>query len=595
MMKRTKDPYVRQSDGSLKAASGTPTPIELEGSESLSKLYNKLALIPWKPPIPAKTNGKFNLTDMGNAERLAERYGHAIRYCHDRKRWLVWNGRKWEWDMGAKVAILAKLTVRSIYHEVAEEEDKDVRSNIVSHAKRSESDHRLTAMMNLTQSEPGIPIQITELDNNPWLLNCLNGTIDLRTGKLLPHDKEHLHTVMVPVEYSPDAKCPLWLSFIDWATGGDTELATYLQRAMGYSLTGEITEQIVFFLYGLGNNGKSTLTMTFRKLMAGYAERLDADDLMIKDKKVGGSAKEGIANLLKKRYALGSEVRDGRKLDVGQLKDMTGGETMKARHLYEREFEFMPTHKLWLYGNKKPEIQDTSLAVWRRVKLIEFKQTIADDKVDRKLAEKLELELPGILNWVIRGCLDWQQYGLNEPTTVTSATRSYRHEQDVLGDYLEDYCSLEINDTILKGQLREHYEAWCRESKAEQLSARQFRASLIERGITDFRGTGNRHYWRGIRLLTEEELLKKAKSDPSDHKLPDLPQTPHANGLQKDFRAGPVTLGHLVTDNTSENAKNDKPPYPETPCRCGCKTFWLGESGWLCSRCHPAPPGVAVF
>jgi putative DNA primase/helicase len=590
MKKQRKEAYTRQPDGSIKPTTQATTDIEVEGSESLGRLYDKLALVSWKPPTPAKTVGAFNLTDMGNAERLAERYGHAIRYCYDRKRWLVWNGRVWEWDIGAKVAILAKLTVRSIYHEAGDEDDKDRRSDIVTHAKRSESDHRLNAMINQAQSEPGIPIQVTELDNNPWLLNCLNGTIDLKTGKLLPHNKDDLNTVIIPVEYNPDAKCPLWLDFIEWATGEDKELATYIQRALGYTLTGDITEEVVFFIYGLGNNGKTTLTMTFRRLMAGYAERLDADDLMIKDRKTGGGPKEGIANLLKKRYALGSEVRDGRRLDVGQLKDMTGGETMKARHLYEREFEFMPTHKLWLYGNKKPTIQDTSLAVWRRVKLIEFKQTIPDDKIDRMLGERLEAELPGILAWAVQGCLDWQSQGFNEPRAVKDATEAYRHEQDVLGDYIEDCCSLEITGTVPKGELREHYETWCKDNKVDVLFPRQFRASLIERGITDYRGAGGKHYWKGIRLLTESELTARLESDKSDNKLPICHKTPHARGLQKDFMAGAVRNVTKVTDVTNlQELPEGYPDYPKEPCGCGSELFWPGPNDWLCVNCHPRP------
>jgi len=560
-----------------------------------------LALVPWKAPTPAKVDGIFNLTDMGNAERLAERYGHAIRYCYDRKHWLVWSGKVWEWDIGAKVSILAKLTVRSIYHEAGDEDDKDRRSDIVTHAKRSESDHRISAMINLAQSEPGIPIQVTDLDNNLWLLNCLNGTIDLKTGKLLPHNKDDLSTVIIPVEYSPDAKCPLWVNFIEWATGGDKELATYIQRAMGYTLTGDITEEVAFFIYGLGNNGKTTLTMTFRKLMAGYAERLDADDLMVKDRKVGGAPKEGIANLLKKRYALGSEVRDGRRLDVGQLKDMTGGETMKARHLYEREFEFMPTHKLWLYGNKKPTIRDTSLAVWRRVKLIEFKQTVPDDKIDRKLGQRLEAELPGILAWLIQGCLDWQHRGFNEPTVVRDATEAYRHEQDILGDFIEDCCSMEVTGAVPKGELREQYETWCKDNKIDVLFPRQFRASLIERGVTDYRGGGGKHYWKGIKLLTEDELKEKLESDKSDNQLPKITQSTYTKQLQGEFMANRSPKVTKITDITNgtedinEIKSDSTPPYPKTPCRCGNKTFWLSPNGWLCSRCHPSPPGVEAI
>lgn len=574
------DEYIRTDDGSLKPKS-LATPDEIERSSTLDWLYNKFALAPWRPPPPVSTNGVFNLTDLGNAERLADHYGHIVRYCYERKRWLVWTGKVWEWDAGAKVSILAKLAVRNIYHEAGNEVDDKKRKEIANHAKASESDHRINAMVNLAQSEPGIPIEITELDTDPWLLNCLNGMVDLRTGRLIPHDKAKLITQIIPLDYMPDAKCPQWLAFIDWLTGKDQDLATYIQRAIGYSLTGDVTEQIMFFIYGLGNNGKSTLTMTIRTLVAGYGERLDADDLMVKDRKSGGGPKEGIANLFKKRYALGSEVRDGRRLDVSQLKDMTGGETMKARHLYEREFEFMPTHKLWLYGNKKPSIHDTSLAVWRRVKLIPFSQTIPDDEIDRKLGAKLVGELQGILAWAIRGCLGWQQHGFNEPNSVATATQEYRHEQDLLGDYILDNCVLGASSSVLKSELRDNYEGWCRDNKIDLVQPRAFRSNLIERGITDFRGTAGKHYWKGVRLLTEQEWINRqegTEGDESDCKLPSVLESPHTRKIQKDFTAESVPNVTNVTN------------VPKTCGVCGSSNFWLGPGGeLLCSRCHPKP------
>ncbi len=239
----------------------------------------------------------FALTDLGNAERLASEFGDRLRYCYERKRWLFWTGKVWEWDWGNKVKELAKLAVRNIYHEAADEPDEKRRKELASHAKSSESDHRINAMISLAESEPGIPVKVTELDMNPWLFNCLNGSLDLRTGQLLPHRKEDLLTIIVPVEYHTDAQCPRWLSFLDQVTGGNSGLAGYLQCAVGYSLTGDTKNQVLFFLYGLGNNGKSTFTMTIRKLLAGYGERLDADDLMVKDKRIGGGPKESIANL----------------------------------------------------------------------------------------------------------------------------------------------------------------------------------------------------------------------------------------------------------------------------------------------------------
>lgn len=529
-------------------------------------------------------------TDMCNAERLVKYYGHRLRYCYERKRWLIWNGKVWVWDTGAKIAAVAKQTVRTIYHEAGDEPDLKARKQLAAHAKHSESDHRLNAMINLAKSEAGIPVSITELDNDPWLFNCQNGTIDLRTGELLPHRKDDLITVLVPVEYQPDAQRRRWLSFLDRVTGGDSGLMAYLQRSIGYSLTGNTRDQVVFLLYGLGNNGKSTFTMTIRKLVAGYAERLDTQDLMLNDRKLGGGPREGIANLRNKRYVVGSELQDGRRLDVSLVKDMTGGETVKGRRLYEHEFEFMPTHKLWLYGNHRPVITDTTLSIWRRVKLIPFNVTVADGEIDPDLASKLELELPGILAWAVNGCLDWQQYGLNDPQAVATATASYRHEQDILGDFLEDRCIIEPLARIPKADLKEQYQEWCQDNSVEPVTQRTFKARLVEKGIVEGR-IGKTRYWRGIRLKTDAD--SDSLGDESDKTFNDsrsevtkenqFPVKSPYEEEQKDFVAETVINVTNVTDG-------DIPDCPSEPCRCGCSDYWLTHwRKWVCSQCHPKP------
>ena len=533
-------------------------------------------------------------TDIGNAERLVKYYGDRLRYCYDRKRWLVWTEKVWEWDMGAKITAVAKATVRNIYHEAGDEPDDKRRKELADHAKRSESDHRINAMIDLAQSELGIPIQITQLDSDPWLFNCLNGTIDLHTGQLLPHCKGDLITVLVPIEYQPDAECSRWFSFLDRITAGDTELQAYLQRAVGCSLTGDIKSEVLFFLYGLGNNGKSTFTMTIRRMMASYAERLDANDLMMKDGRHIGGPREGIANLINKRFVLGSEMQDGRKLDVSFIKDMTGGETVKARRLYEHEVEFMPTHKLWLYGNHKPVIADSTLSIWRRVKLIPFMVTIADNEVDPDLLTKLETELPGILSWAVRGCIDWQQYGLNEPQAVTTATARYRHEQDILSDFIEDCCILEPLPTIPKAELKEEYHRWCQDNGVEPVTQRTFKKRLEEKGIGEGR-VGKARYWKGIRLRTDsDEGILSDKSDKTSGNLDTKVTRDNHNAVkspikekQNNFISKHVSV---VTDVTK-----DAHDYPTVPCQCGNSAFWFGPGGWLCSRCHPPPAGTESF
>jgi len=515
-------------------------------------------------------------TDMCNAERLARYYGDRLRYCYERKRWLVWNGKVWEWDTGAKIVAVAKSTVRKIYHEAGDEPDQKMRKQLADHAKRSESEHRINAMITLAQAEPGISVKLSDLDTDPWLFNCLNGTVDLHTGKLLPHRKEDLITILVPVEYHPDALCPQWFSFLDRVTGNDASLVAYLQRAVGYSLTGDTKNQVLFFLYGLGNNGKSTFVTTIRKLTSGYGERVSTDLFMVKDKNTGGP-KEALANLIGKRYVVASELEDGRRLAVSLIKDMTGGETIKADRKYEHEIEYQPTHKLWLVGNHKPVITDTTLSIWRRVKLIPFTFTIPDADVDPDLPSKLETELSGILDWAVKGCLNYQQYGLCEPDTVTTATASYRHEQDILGDFIEDCCIFEPLATIPKADLKGEYQRWCQENSTEPVTQRTFRKRLEEKGITDGKSGGVR-YWKGIILqsLVPEGQENVPKFNMSGTRQTVFPENTHIKGKQKDF---------------IENHALDVPNVPTEPCRvCGCTEWWLGPTGnRLCARCHPKP------
>ncbi len=552
---------------------------ESESIASLHQAFSKPAREPWHHAPSGKGFKHFNLTDLGNAERLVSQYGDRLHYCYERRHWLVWNGKVWEWDSGNKVTALAKHTVRNIYREAGDEPEEKKRKELAGHAKNSESDHRINAIIALAESELGIPVKITELDTDPWLLNCINGVINLKTGQLQPHRKEDLLTILVPVEYHPAAQCPRWMSFLSQVTGGNGELMDYLKRAVGYSLTGDTKNQVLFFLYGLGNNGKSTFTMTIRKLLDGYGERMDADDLMLKDRNSGRGPKESIANLKGKRYVVGSEIQDGRKLDVSLLKDMTGGETIKARRLYEHDVEFAPTHKLWLFGNHKPIITDTTLSIWRRVKLIPFTITIPSDKVDPDLATKLEAELPGILTWAVNGCLEWQRYGLNEPKVVTGATSDYRHEEDILGDFIDDFCLLKPTATASKHELKEAYETWCNNAGSQPASQKIFKSRLIERGITEGK-SGATRYWRGIALLDAEGQQGQLGQEGQPGQ--EMPEKSYTIEKQKDFTANAVPPRPDVPTL-------DAPEYPDHPCpACRGTDYWLTEwNEWMCAQCHP--------
>ena len=566
-------------------------------------------------------------TDLANAERLVKLYGADLRYCYDRKLWLSWDGKVWESDLGAIINQKAKAAARHIYVEAANELDDKRRSDLAAHAKRTESDSRIRAMISRAQSE--LPIAISELDTDPWLLNCQNGIIDLRTGKLLPHDKSKYMTKIVPTDYDPGAECPKWTAFMQWATAGDAGLLTYLQRAFGYALTGDYSEQCVFFVYGLGRNGKSTMLMTIRTLLGDYGGKMEADELMIKDRKSSGP-KEAVASLIGKRFVLGSEVRDNRRLDVGVLKDLSGGESMAADRKYEHLVEFIPIAKLWLYGNKKPMIRDRSLAVWRRVKLVRFDQTVPEADKDKNLRADIEAaELPGILAWAVRGCLDWQREGLAEPGTVTGATEEYRADEDVLAEWIDERCCEEFGGLALKPDLRASYEEWCNANKVDPLRAREFKSNLIERGIRDYKGTAGKRYWKGIRLLEAKEIEARAKEADEIATIPaakagkqaEMGQNHEQSGrsgktdivipevlLHENYKEKKLAIDTRVatfatnaTDATTadEGDISDLADDPDFKYVCGnCKgtRYWLRHDNTkLCAMCRPAVGGAVVI
>jgi len=504
-----------------------------------------------QPTINA--NKKFALTDLGNAERLVAQFGESLRYCYERKLWLTWDKNHWQWDTGNQIVNYAIKTVRTIYNEAADAPDKETREAICQHARRSENNSRIEAMITLAKALPGIPVKASELDARPWLFNVKNGTINLQTGVLQPHDKTDLQTILIPINYDPGALCPLWDNFLNKITGGNKQVVEYLQRAVGYSLTEDTKLQIFFFLYGTGNNGKSTFIMTIRKIMGEYGSKLSIDDLMTRAKKVAGAAAEGLADLQGKRFVFASEISQGHRLSVGLVKDLTGSETVKVRRLYEHEVEYLPAYKIWISGNHKPVVTDTTLSIWRRLKLIPFTVTIPPHEIDLNLPIKLESELSGILAWAVRGCLTWQTDGLIEADEVKKATATYRKDEDTLGDFLEDFVIGEPETFITKAEMKAFYLEWAKDNGIEPLGQKNFKTRLQEKGVTDgFTTDKKSRAWLLIRRRTDKDPLKTDD---------DYPPKPNDNAGQNDGQNleasgqnGQVLLESVLVDGFSKKS-----------------------------------------
>ena len=490
----------------------------------------------------------FNLTDLGNAERFAARHGEDVRYCHPWRKWLVWTGARWERDNAGRIHQLAKEAVRGIYREASDAEDDDRRKALAKHASASESETRIRAMIELSKSER--PISPDELDADPWLLNVKNGTIDLRTGELREHRREDLITKVAPVEYDPDASAPALEAFLERVLPGE-ELRGFVQRAAGYSATGDTSEQCMFIHHGPGANGKSTFQETVSAALGDYAMRTPTETLLVKR---AGGVPNDVARLKGARFVTASETEEGRRLAESLVKDLTGQDTISARFMWAEWFDFKPTHALHLSTNHKPEIRGTDAAIWRRIRLIPWAVTIPPAEQDKKLPEKLRGELPGVLAWIVRGCSKWLREGLKAPKEVRQATRAYRAEMDVLAAFLADCCQRDEDEEESAGELWGAWKRWCEETGEQVGTQKRFGGQLAERGFLNHRDSRTgRKVWSGVSLLPNWEsraglTLNHSSmrfagnsewSEPSEPKIDRLSQDiPHEATLMKEGSEG---------------------------------------------------------
>ena len=437
-----------------------------------------------------------NRTDLGNAERLIDRHGQDLRYVYPWGKWLCWDGRRWAGDTSGNVERRAVETVTSIYAEAAAAEDGDEREDLARHAERSESRSRIEAMIALARARPSVPVLPEELDADPMLLNAANGTIDLHTGELRSHNPADLITKLAPVEYDPEALAPRFAAFL-WQVFDDEDVIAFVRRFAGYSLTGSTEERALAILHGRGKNGKSTLVELLKQAAGDYATSTDTETILAKRHQGVGN---DVAALKGARFVAAAEVEQGRVLAESKVKQLTGSDTVTARFLYSEPFDFKPEFKLWLSTNNKPVIRGTDDAIWDRIRLIPFTRRFEGANADSRLPEKLREELPGVLAWMVRGCLEWRKDGLGEPERVTAATEGYRSEMDTLGGFVEECCVVRPEAWCKFADLYAAYTRWCEESNEHPEKRRRFGDSLTERGFKADNGAKNVAIRRGIAL-----------------------------------------------------------------------------------------------
>lgn len=435
-------------------------------------------------------------TDLGNAERLVDRHAGELCYTQQQRRWRVWLGTHWATDVTGAAARRAKATVRAILSEARRVPDEADRRSLARWALASESRRGIEAMMALAQTEEAFAVNPAEFDRDDWLLATRRGTVELRSARLRAADPADLITHLAPVDFDPSATCRRWMAFLA-RTLPDPEVQGFMQRSVGYSLTGSMREQCLWILYGDGRNGKTTFMTTVQGLLGDYA--MQAPLSMLVDRRRDATPFD-LADLPGRRLVAVSETGEISCLAEGVIKQLTGGEPMRARSLYGDFFEFQPKAKIWLSTNHKPGIKGEDDGIWRRIHLVPFLERIRDDEVDRDLPAKLREELPGILAWALSGCLDWQRDGLRVPKVVLDATLEYRREESIFARFLDDACVRTARAVVTKKALYGAYTTWCDEQGLTPLSQVRLSKALKEQGFRDERGTGGRHLWRGLGL-----------------------------------------------------------------------------------------------
>lgn len=439
-------------------------------------------------------------TDVWNAGLFIEKYGDEIRYCDALGGWYIWDGSRWKRDDTFQILRLAKNTVKQIYEMARANGDK----LLFKHAVKSESETRLKAMINLARSE-GVAIQSEQFDTDMFLLNCRNGTLDLRTGELKPHSRNDYITRRVELDFRPDAACPEWQKFLSSIFLGDAGIIGFMQRAVGYALSGSMKEQCVFILFGVGMNGKSTLLKHIFRILGDYAMNTPASTLM---EKYTDSIPNDIARLKGARLVTAVESGKNKALAESQIKQLTGDDPISARFLHREYFDFFATFKIFFATNHKPNISGTDKGIWRRIMTIPFEKVISPEERDPKLDEKLAKEYEGILAWAVQGFQMWQKEGLGDVAKITEATNEYREESDLIGNFIEEQCLIGSEYKVSTTAILKAAQLWAKDSGLRYVKRNEFIDYLKKRGFTKDRLSGSSEkgklYWFGIGLKDSE-------------------------------------------------------------------------------------------
>lgn len=451
----------------------------------------------------------YDRNDSGNAQRMRDMFQGCIKYSYERKKWMYWNGKRWKLDNTGEIKKLADVVVDDIKKEAfgleGEEQEK-----LLKFACKTGNSAGKESMLKETQHLDGIPVLMESLDSHGMFLNVQNGIVSLSTGELIPHDSSFMMTKICNADYNQNEtrKPEKWLSFLNDVTCGDKELQRYLQKCVGYSLTGSTEEQCAFFLYGIGNNGKSTFIETLADLFGDYSSNCQPDTIMVKKNDNGTNS--DIARLKSARMVTTEEPTEGVRLNEGLVKQLTGGGKVTCRFLFGDEFEYEPEFKIWIATNHRPVIRGTDNGIWRRIRLIPFETNIPAEKVDKNLKYKLRKEFPMILKWAVDGCLMWKKEGLNPPEAVVESTKEYKTEMDLLQTFIDLCIDIDYTakDAVQASDLYSVYKRWAEENGEFVMTSRKFFGEMTKK-LPEKQRVSTGIVYKKIRLKQEAGKYQK--------------------------------------------------------------------------------------
>ena len=455
-----------------------------------------------------KPKKQYDMTDTGNAHRLYDKFGDIIRYSYNRKKWYWWDGKVWRLDETGEIKKMADIICEDIKKEAYLEQDDDTQAQLLKWATKTASSRGKESMIKECQHLEDVPVSPDSFDGFGEYLNCQNGIVNLKNGELLPHSSNYMMSKICHSEYDDSGKKPeKWLKFLNEITNGDKEIQNYIQKSIGYSLTGSNREQCVYFLYGMGNNGKSTFLDTIADLFGGYAANVQPETIMTKRFGSDG-ANSDIARLKSVRFVTSEEPTEGVRLNEGLIKQLTGGSKITCRFLYADEFEYTPEFKIWVATNHKPVIRGTDLGIWRRIKLIPFEVNIPKNKVDKNLKYKLRDEFPQILAWVVQGCIKWQKEGIEEPDKVKIAVKEYQQEMDLIAGFMEQCLEIDYDceEKLMASDLFMIYSKWAKQNNEWEMSSKRFNMEVSKK-IPDKGRNSKGIYYLKVKLTEYGQTL----------------------------------------------------------------------------------------